>query len=77
MDKHTSYEQAYKNGYEKGKADALEWIPVTERLPHKDAIVMTWSEETRDMELASKLEYFEEDDVTHWMPLPPAPKGEM
>ena len=52
------------------------WFSVKERLPHKDAIVMTWSEETRDMELASKLEYFEEDDVTHWMPLPEPPKGE-
>lgn len=29
---HEATEQAYKNGYEKGKADALKWIPVTERL---------------------------------------------
>jgi hypothetical protein len=26
-------EQAYKNGYEQGKMDALKWIPVSERLP--------------------------------------------
>ena len=26
-------EQAYKNGYEQGKKDALKWIPVSERLP--------------------------------------------
>ena len=26
-------EQAYKNGYEAGKKDAMKWIPVTERLP--------------------------------------------
>ena len=35
MDEHTSHEQAYKNGYEKGKQDAMKWIPVTERLPEK------------------------------------------
>jgi hypothetical protein len=33
MDEHTPYELAYKNGYEKGKQDAMKWIPVTERLP--------------------------------------------
>lgn len=33
MDEHTSYEQAYKNGYEQGKADALKWISVKDRLP--------------------------------------------
>ena len=26
-------EQAYKNGYEQGKKDAVKWIPVAERLP--------------------------------------------
>ena len=36
MDEHTSYEQAFQNGYEKGKQDALKWIPVTERLPQED-----------------------------------------
>ena len=35
MDEHTSHEQAYKNGYEKGKQDAMKWIPVTERLPEE------------------------------------------
>ena len=42
MDKiHIATEQAYKNGYEKGYADATDnnvgckWIPVTERLPDK------------------------------------------
>lgn len=36
MDEHTSCELAFHNGYEKGKRDALKWIPVTERLPDKD-----------------------------------------
>lgn len=33
MNEHDIAEQAYKNGYEKGKQDAVKWIPVTERLP--------------------------------------------
>ncbi len=33
MDNFSATEQAYKNGYEKGKQDAMKWIPVTERLP--------------------------------------------
>ena len=36
MDEHTSCELAFHNGYEKGKRDALKWIPVTERLPDSD-----------------------------------------
>ena len=36
MDEHTSHELAYKKGYEKGKQDAMKWIPVTERLPEDD-----------------------------------------
>ena len=35
-DHYWATEQAYKNGYKKGKADALQWIPVTERLPKND-----------------------------------------
>ena len=30
MDKHTVSEQAYKNGYEQGKQDAMKWIPASE-----------------------------------------------
>lgn len=37
MDKHTCYEQAYKNGYEAGKP---KWIPVTERLPESGVHVL-------------------------------------
>lgn len=33
MAEHTSHEQAYKNGYEKGKQDAMKWISVKDRLP--------------------------------------------
>ena len=37
MDEHTSHELAYKKGYEDGKP---KWIPVTERLPQSETIVL-------------------------------------
>jgi hypothetical protein len=36
MNNYEATEQAYKNGYEQGKKDALKWIPVSERLPKED-----------------------------------------
>lgn len=36
MDDYTSHELAYKKGYEKGKQDAVKWIPVAERLPQEN-----------------------------------------
>lgn len=53
---------------------ALEWIPVEERLPAPEQLVITWSEETRDLELLNRLENFQEDAVTHWMALPDLPE---
>ncbi len=38
MKTYEATEQAYKNGYDKGKADALKWIPVTERLPDLELV---------------------------------------
>lgn len=35
MKTYEATEQAYKNGYKQGKADAMKWIPVTERLPQE------------------------------------------
>ena len=40
MDEHTSHELAYQKGYEKGKQDAMKWIPVTERLPESQNPVL-------------------------------------
>lgn len=82
MDEHTSHEQAYKNGYEKGKQDAMKWIPVAERLPTKedanpnesvlaiyktDGFARSW---IWDIVARYPTEY------THWMPFPKPPKGE-
>lgn len=88
MDEHTSYEQAFHNGYEKGKKDANKWIPVTERLPEDDGEVVLvcgirkgiYTAEFRRHanytwfhKLNSKCHHCE---PTHWMPLPEPPKGE-
>lgn len=37
---HEATEQAYKNGYEAGKKDAVKWISVTERLPEGEELVL-------------------------------------
>lgn len=73
MDEHDITEQAYKNGYEQGKQDAVKWIPVTERLPEKCKTVLGY-DLFNDVD-----EYgytYPVKTVTHWMPLPHPPKGE-
>lgn len=35
LDISTDLKQAYDDGYEQGKKDAQQWIPVTERLPEE------------------------------------------
>lgn len=86
MDIHTATEQAYKNGYEKGYADALGggWISVKDRLPENDDRVLVYLDSERGY---TKIDtdgiYYRGgqwvrwgNDVTHWMPLPTPPKGE-
>lgn len=91
MNPHDATEIAYKNGYEKGKADALakdnnvpsKWIPVTERLPEEDGDYLVYCGEYYGIFVV----YYEVlktkskwcckwKEVTHWMPLPEPPKGE-
>ena len=75
-------QRAYWDGYEDGKNQAKEWISVKDKLPDTENEVLTcrghknliqvelywgdgdWSDDTCDS-----------IDVTHWMPLPEAPKG--
>lgn len=68
------------------------WIPVTERLPDKFGeyivAVQAWEEDVGNLytDYADYDPYIriwragyglgERDKITHWMPLPPAPKGE-
>lgn len=62
-----------------------EWIPVTERLPEsgKESVLIAlrwgevgigWCEDGRWR--SEFVNEYEEGEVTHWMPLPDAPKGE-
>ena len=87
-------EQAFNNGYEKGYADATDnnvgckWIPVTERLPEDDVLVLCVGSRGgmflgRNPNLFSDgTAYFAVPNArscryaTHWMPLPEMPKGE-
>ena len=89
---HEATEQAYKNGYDKGYADATDnnvgckWISVTERLPEDICPVLVALE---GLNIAFHGFYQDEkwwkvgagtrpftQKVTHWMPLPEPPKGE-
>jgi len=86
MKTHDATEQAYKNGYEKGKADALKWISVKERLPKEGEEVLVfgyWHEKFQPLMCYlsphRKGEWFttvagqQVYTVTHWMPLPDPP----
>ena len=82
----------YNKGYADGKADAVKWIPVTERLPEKDGQYLCNYHfgEHPTMTFTRVLDYYATDivphfqhtlgdgsmKVTHWMPLPEPPKGE-
>ena len=59
------------------------WIPVTERLPEEDIRVLVWVGEnncyfpTIDTDRLHETRWVRWNEyITHWMPLPPAPKGE-
>ena len=79
-------EQAYKSGYEKGKADAMEWISVKERLPERDGAALVCTKQefygTKNITKARfrKGEWHGQGgrwtNVTHWMPLPKPPMEE-
>ncbi len=88
MDEHTATELAYRNGYEKGYADALGggWVSVKERLPDKDVVAIVALKIGDRIVVDTDRFYFgrwlnygrmcSEGYVTHWMPLPTPPKGE-
>ena len=71
-------EYLYNAGYRK-----QEWISVEDRLPEEDTIVLVWCGEVSVYNyLQNDLWYTgycdittSESGVTHWMPLPEAPKG--
>ena len=57
-----------------------EWIPVTERLPEPLTQVLSYGHGCFEVNMVDggvwDNEYYSEYSVTHWMPLPEAPKGE-
>lgn len=84
-----AYKNGYQKGLEDGKP---KWIPVTERLPDKDGTYLVrWADKSvSDADYESiqggfgywldiawdVADWFSYVDITHWMPLPQAPKGE-
>lgn len=88
MKPHDATEIAYKNGYEKGKADAVKWIPVSEP-PKESGCYLVTVKHWLDGKPVSREAFWNSEDwlscerrqeitprVTHWMPLPETPKGE-
>ena len=92
MDNYLATEQAYKNGYKqgykKGYADATKWIPVSEPPKERGCYLATvkhwldWKPVVREafwngVDWLAPVKREEiTPRVTHWMPLPPAPKEE-
>ena len=89
-DCHWATEQAYKNGYEQGKKDALKWIPVSEP-PKENGYYLCWilvsavGEHKKYRQKILFWEYnlwladargYKTEYPMYWMPLPEPPKGE-
>ena len=86
-DHHWATEQAYKNGYADGQP---KWISVKERLPEYDDEVLcfrgehigvlidvyTYKGDDKWEDTYGNWWYGDLEGITHWMPLPEAPKAE-
>lgn len=83
MNIHDATEQAYKRGYEDGQP---KWIPVSERLPELDELVVCYKKGKMFLGTYLGVNYspvvgaFKSNEeyyalgATHWMPLPQPPK---
>lgn len=76
-------QRAYDDGYAHGIADAMKWIPCSERLPEPYVKVLV-SDVDGDVEIGWFEEHFNEwwsgryglIEVLAWMPLPPYKEGD-
>ena len=88
MSEFDATEQAYRNGYEAGKAEAMKWVSVKERLPevgqkvlacgvHKGMEVQQFhgAHFLRDGTCVWEWKHNTIKTVTHWMPLPEPPEN--
>lgn len=80
-----SEENAVESWNRRATVDQHRWVPVTERMPENDetaicymkdgkVLVLTWS--YIDWMWDNGSEWYKEDDVLYWMPLPKPPKEE-
>jgi hypothetical protein len=86
MKTYEATEQAYKNGYEQGKKDAVNWIPVTEKLPPNFVSVLGYMTDAgdfppvRECYTVGNAFFFpalgDKHPVSHWCEMPEPPKGE-
>lgn len=85
MDKYAAFEEAYRNGYEKGRQEAGQWISVKDKLPHGFVSVLGFMTDAgcfpavRECYRVGDDRFFfpalqEEHPVSHWMPMPELPK---
>lgn len=75
------FKEGYDGGFDVGKRHAMDWIPVTERLPEYGQRVLAYSGKVFKPSVFWYIFYSEDyamwkNEVTHWMPLPEPPKGE-
>ena len=54
--------------------EEIRWIPIEEKLPKPGTWVLAYCADDDFMYLSYQ-HTFEDFEVTHWMPLPPKPKG--
>ena len=80
--------QAGRSNSEAVQTAAPQWISVKDRLPERNLNVLAWIKcgtseyvfiETAsgDPNMCSGWKHYNKDQVTHWMPLPAAPKEEV
>lgn len=77
------YDRGFTDGYAEGKRDAMKWISVEERLPEDFDTKVVWTDRgilylatfTGLRWYASGGDTIRDEEVTHWMPLPPPPEG--